>query len=148
VKCGRAVAIDAFRTIGRLFARTAIMDNRMNPAAAASKAAMDEYTRELTELVVNTKPAARKPTIWQSQHSLMHGCTSLSTHSNMVGPLRVGSDRDRHAHDTKQHKHQCPPGKVGKAAADCRYYAAHKSNDPGELYTHKSVVPGYSGDEY
>jgi hypothetical protein len=49
--------------VWKVYWRTAIIDRRMKPAAAASKAAMDEYTRELTELVVKTKPAARKPTI-------------------------------------------------------------------------------------
>jgi hypothetical protein len=39
------------------------MDNKMKPAAAASKAAVGEYTKELTAEVVKTKPAARKPTI-------------------------------------------------------------------------------------
>ena len=42
------------------------MDNKMKPAAAASKAAVGEYTKELTEEVVKTKPAARKPTIFMS----------------------------------------------------------------------------------
>jgi len=45
---------------------TATIDNKMKPAAAASKAAVGEYTKELTAEVVKTKPAARKPTICMS----------------------------------------------------------------------------------
>jgi hypothetical protein len=39
------------------------MESRMKPAAAASFAPLEEYMRELTAEVVNTKPAARKPVI-------------------------------------------------------------------------------------
>jgi hypothetical protein len=42
---------------------TAIIDIRMKPAAPASNAAFEEYTRELTDDDVKTRPAERKPTI-------------------------------------------------------------------------------------
>jgi hypothetical protein len=40
------------------------MERRIKPAAAASLEPLEEYTRELTEDVVKTSPAARNPTIY------------------------------------------------------------------------------------
>jgi hypothetical protein len=44
---------------------TFTIDKRMKPAAAASIEPSGEYTNELTEDVVNTSPAPRKPTIYR-----------------------------------------------------------------------------------
>ena len=46
------------------------MESRMKPAAAASFAPLEEYMRELTAEVVNTKPAARKPVILKNKKKL------------------------------------------------------------------------------
>ncbi len=51
----------------------------------------------------------------------------------MVGPLSIRGDGDCDADDAEEHEHQRPPGEVGKAAVNGRYYAGDKGNDPGEL---------------
>jgi hypothetical protein len=82
--------------------RTEIMESRMKPAAAASKAAMDEYTSELTELVVNTKPAARKPTIYQAVSSAPSSVpASVGTYRNMVCSFRVRCNRNSNTDDAE-----------------------------------------------
>ena len=47
---------------GKSRSLTATIESNMNPAAAASFAPSGEYTRVLTDDVVRTRPAARKPT--------------------------------------------------------------------------------------
>jgi len=67
----------------------------MKPAAAASFAPLEEYMRELTAEVVNTKPAARKPVILTrsatrslDRHGLLHTAT-LYVRSASVATVTV-----------------------------------------------------------
>jgi len=98
---------------------TAIIDSRMNPAAAASKAAMDEYTSELTDEVVKTRPAARKPTIYVEVSMCIPVTGGKSfTYRDMVSSLRIRCDCDGDTDNAKEHEDERPPGEIGEAAAD------------------------------
>lgn len=82
---------------------------------------------------MKTRPAARKPTICDGQHVCVRGQACGETYCDMVGPLSIGCDGDSDADDAEEHEDQCPPGEVGEAATNGRYYAGDKGDDPGKL---------------
>jgi hypothetical protein len=53
----------------------------------------------------------------------------------MVRPLGIRGDCYGDARDAEEHEDERPPGEVGEATVDGRYYGADKGDDPGELYT-------------
>jgi hypothetical protein len=111
---------------------TATMDSRMKPAAAASFAPLEEYTRELTDEVVNTRPAARNPTICDL---LVAGSDGpwCCTYSDAIRLLSIRSDRDHDSNDAEECVDHGPPGEVGICLLDVSDYGADEGNQPCEL---------------
>lgn len=61
--------------------------------------------------------------------------TEGATYGYVVGPLCIRGDCDGDACDAEEHEDQRPPGEVGEATMEGRYYGADECDDPGELHT-------------
>lgn len=91
------------------------IESRMKPAADASLAPSEEYTRVLIKDGAYVKPAAKNPTIYYDVSMLVIGewksWNGLS-YSHMVRLCRVRAHHDEDAHNYAEHVCYYPPREI------------------------------------